>query len=164
MKKIATQLTSNNIADVINILTQTPAQLDQLSAALSAEQLRQPLGEGERTFTETIVHLINGEARTSQSIYMALLAEEPLFPAVHPDRDLGKLLGYERFEFPELLVYFKMRRVVLLSVLNALTESQWSRLIREDGKQRKESVYLLARITALHELDHVTDLQRKLSV
>jgi hypothetical protein len=164
MKPIPTKLTPANITAVMDILTATPIELECLSAPLSAEQLRQPLGEGERTFTEAMVHLINGEARTSQSIYMALLSEEPLFPDVHPDRDMGKLLHYERFDFPELLAYFKMRRVVLLSVLNGLKEAQWSRVIREEGKQRKESVYLLARMTALHELDHVTDLQRKLGM
>jgi hypothetical protein len=41
---------------------------------LTPEQLRQPPGAGERSFTEAIVHLINGEERTSQSMYMALLA------------------------------------------------------------------------------------------
>jgi hypothetical protein len=164
MKKIATQPTPENIAAVLDILTATPTHLEQLSAPLSADQLRQPLGEGERSFTDAMVHLINGEARTSQSIYMALLVEEPFFPDVHPDRDMGKLLRYERFEFPALLMYFNMRRVVLLSVLNGLKEAQWSRVIREEGKQRKESVYLLARMTALHELDHVMDLQRKLGV
>jgi hypothetical protein len=164
VKKIATQQTPANIAAVMEILTDTPVQLERMSAGLSPEQLRQPLGEGERSITEAIAHLINGEARTSYSIYMTLLADEPFFPDVHPDRDMGKLLRYERFDFPDLLMYFKMRRVVLLSVLNGLKEAQWSRVIREEGKQRKESVYLLARMTAMHELDHVTDLQKKLSV
>jgi hypothetical protein len=36
-------------------------------------------------------------------------------------------------------------------------------VIREAGKKRKESVYWRARALAMHELDHLTDLQNKLT-
>lgn len=160
-KSISTQLTSANIAKVMEILTETPQKLEMLSGPLTAEQLRQPLGQGERSFTEGLAHMINGEARSSEMIYQALLANEPFFADIHPDRQWGKLLRFDLLDFADLLAYFKLRRTVLLRVLSGLKEEDWSRCIREEGKQRKESVYWRARTIAMHELDHIRDLERK---
>lgn len=162
-KTISTELTSANIAKVKELLTDIPMQLEHLSRSLSEEELRQPLGEGERSFTEDLAHLIHMEARSSETIFLALLLDEPLVPDIHPERQWGKLLRYDLLPFQELLAYFKVRRTVLLRVLTFLTDEQWSRSIRESGKKRQETVYWRARTIAMHELDHLTDLQNKLS-
>ena len=162
MKKISTDLNPTNIANVIEMLTETPQKLEALSKSLTAERLSQPLGEGERSFTQDLAHLLNGEARSSEMIYQALLANEPHFTDIHPDRHLGKLLRFDLLDFQDLLVYFKIRRKILLRVLSSLREEGWSRCVREEGKQRKESVYWRARTLALHELDHLGDLESKL--
>jgi hypothetical protein len=133
-----------------------------LNRGRDAQQLHAPLGSGERSFHETLVHLINCEARTSEAIPLALLANEPLLPAIHPERDLGKLLHLEQLPFPDLLAYFKFRRTILLRVLQGLTEKKWSRVIRQEGKIRNESVYWQARAQALHEWEHLQELGRKL--
>ncbi len=147
----------------MELLAETPAQLESLSKPLSEEQLCQPLGTGERSFTEDMAHLIHTEARSSEAIYLALLMKEPLVPDIHPERQWGKLLRFELLSFSELLSYFKLRRVILRRVLAALTETQWARSIREQGKKRQESVYWRARTIAMHELEHLTDLQNKLT-
>ena len=162
-KAISTDLTTENIAKVMELLAETPPQLEVLSQPLSAEQLCQPPGKGERSFTEVLAHLIHTEARSSEAIYLALLVDAPLLPDVHPERQWGKLLRYDLLPFSDLLAYFKLRRAVLLRVLASLTERQWSRTIREPGKKREESVYWRARTIAMHELDHLTDLQSKLN-
>lgn len=162
MKKvISTDLTRANIEKVMELLRDTPAQLEGLSKAMREEDLRQPLGAGERSFTEDLAHLLHTEARSSEAIYLALLLDEPLIADVHPERQWGKLLRYDLLACSDLLSYFKLRRAVLLRVLASLTEEQWSRAIREEGKKRKESVYWRARTIAMHELDHLTDLQSK---
>lgn len=161
-KAISTDLTNANILKVMELLAETPSQLESLSKPLSDEQLRQPLGKGERSFTEDLAHLLHTEARSSEAIYLALLLEEPLLPDVHPERQWGNLLRYDLLTFSDLLSYFKIRRLVLLRVLASLTESQWRRMIRETGKKRQESVYWRARTIAMHELDHLNDLQSKL--
>ena len=163
MKKISTDLNPTNIAQVIEILTETPQKLEALSKSMTAERLRQPLGEGERSFTQDLAHLLNGEARSSEMIYQALLANEPLFTDIHPDRHLGKLLRFDVLEFQDLLAYFKIRRKIVLRVLSSFKEEAWSRGVREEGKQRKESVYWRARTMAMHELDHLGDLESKLT-
>ena len=164
MKKIiSTEATNANIAKVKDLLADTPLKLESLSKRFSAQQLREPLGSGERSFTEDLAHLLNCEARSSEAIYLALLADEPLFIDLHPERQLGKLLRYDLLAFADLLAYFKLRRTVLLRVLASLTEEKWSRSIREAGKKRKESVYWRARSIAMHELEHLLDMERKIS-
>lgn len=161
-KQISTSQTPTNIQEVLRLLSESPNQLERLSHGRSDQVLHAPLGSGERSLLETLVHLINCEARSSEAITLALLASEPLFTPIHPERDLGKLLRLEQFPFSDLLAYFKFRRTILLGVLTSLPEQKWSRVIRQEGKQRKESVYWQARTLALHELEHLQDLERKL--
>jgi hypothetical protein len=161
-KAIPTKQTSANITAILGLLAETPERLKRLGAALSSEELHAPLAVGERSVTEELAHLINCEARSSEAIYLALLAEEPYVPDIHPERQRGKLLHLEQFQFPELLSYFNFRRALLLRVLNSLKEEQWARVVREEGKQRKESVYWLARAIAMHELEHLTAFQNRL--
>jgi hypothetical protein len=161
-KSISTDLTPANIAAVVEILAESPARLEALSKSLPAEKFRQPLGKGERTLTEVLAHILNTEACSSEMIYQALLVDEPFFADIHPERDWGKLLRFDLLEFPELLAYFKTRRKILLRVLSELTEAQWGRTIQEEGKKRRESVYWRARTIAMHELDHLGELEKKL--
>lgn len=164
MKKlISTDLTASNIQDVLQMLRETPTALKTLSHGLSDRQLVEPLGPGERSFAESLAHLLHCEAITSQAIYLALLIDEPLLANIHPERDLGKLIRLDHMPFDELLDYFKFRRTVLLRVLEPLTEKKWSRQVREQKKQRQESVYWKARGQALHEQEHLQDLDHELT-
>lgn len=160
-KAVSTELTNANITKIKNLLAEAPMELERLSKGLSGDQLLEPLGSGERSFTEDLAHLIHCEARSSEAIYLALLVDEPIFLDIHSERQWGKLLRYDLFAFSDLLAYFKLRRAVLLRVLASLTEEQWARSIREEGKKRKESVYWRARMIAMHELEHLTNLQSK---
>ena len=161
-KTITTEQTPENIATVMEVLTESPVRLEALIKSIPAGKLSQPPGKGERTPIEALAHMLNSEARSSEMIYQALLVNEPFFANIHPERDWGKLLRLDLLDFPELLVYFKIRRKVLLRVLSGLKEKDWSRVVREEGKQRKESVYWRARTIAMHELDHLEDLEGKL--
>ena len=160
--QISTEQNEENIKEVLRLLAETPVELEKISMGLSIRKLGKPLGKGERSFVECLAHLINCEARSSEAIQLALLAKEPIFIPIHPERDLGKLFRYDLLPFDELLAYYKFRRKVLLRALNLLKEKQWSRTVQEAGKQRKESVYWQARGLALHEFEHAQDLREKL--
>lgn len=160
---ISTHLTKPNIVKVRGLLAVIPAKVEYLSQKLSPEQLRQAPRDGERSFSDVVAHLLHCEARSSEAIYLALLAEDPLLVDIHPERQFGKLLRYNLLPFGELLAYFKTRRTMLLRVLDVLSEAQWARCIREEGKQRQESVYWRARSIALHEAEHVSELEGRLS-
>lgn len=163
-KRISTAATPGNFASALKLLAGVPDQLTYLQARISPEQLEQPIAEGERSPRQVLVHLLNCEARASDAIYSALLLRAPLVPRIHPERDWGKLMRYEQFGYDELLDYFRFRRQVLLGVLQGLNEKRWARQIRQEGKQRRETVYLLARGTAVHETEHIQDIKRKLAL
>ena len=163
-KQISTQPTDANIEEVVRLLRDTPQRLEALSRGLSAGQLAAPLGPDERSFTETLAHLLNCEAITSQAIYLALLIQEPLLADIHAERDLGKLLRLDLLTFEELLAYFNVRRTILVRVLETLTPKKWSRVVWAQKKERGESVYWQARGQALHELEHLQDLEAKLLI
>jgi len=161
-KAISTEQTGENIREVLYLLSRSPILLRKLSKGLTDEQLNASLGKDERSFTQGLVHLLNCEARTSEIIYTACLPKvHPLHQST-PERGLGKLLHYENFPFKELLQYFTFRRKVLLPVLESLTDRQWERSVHEKRKQRRESVYWQARGLALHESEHIQDLEQKI--
>jgi hypothetical protein len=164
MKKIiSTEATESNIAQIIDLLSDTSRKLERLRSRFSDEQFIKPLGAGERSLTENLAHLLHCEAISSEFIYLALLKDEATFNDIHPEREYGKLLHYDFFSFKSLLDYFIFRRTILLRVLSSLEAEQWSRSISEKGKKRKESVYWRARSIALHELEHINDIESKLA-
>lgn len=156
-KAISTQLSQENIAQVLALLSEVAEKLGRFGPQAIAGKLAPP-PPGQRTFTEILAHLLNCEARSAEAIYLALLADSPLFLPIHPERQWGNLLHYERMSNEELLAYFSFRRTVLLRVLVGLSDEQWARTISEPGKKRKESVYWRARSLALHESEHLTEM------
>lgn len=162
-KMVSTKITEANIARIMELLSDTPRKLEDLHSRFSEEQLVKPLGAGERSLTENLAHLLHCEAISSEFIYLALLKDEATSYDIHPEREYGKLVQYNLFPFKSLLDYFIFRRTVLLRVLTSLTVEQWSRAIPEKGKKRKESVYWRARSIALHEQEHIDDIEDKLA-
>jgi hypothetical protein len=162
-KPIATEMNAANIASVLEMLTATPHTLVSLSKDFAPEALTQPLKAGERSFVEIVAHIIHCDERTTEAIYAALLLETPQLLDIHPERRWGKLLRYDQFECVELMAYFQFRRKALLMVLNGLTDIQWGRTVREMGKQREESVFWRARGQALHEAEHLGQIETRFS-
>jgi DinB superfamily len=157
-KSISTDLTPENITLVMQMLGGASDRLDRYAKSHSAKQLTTPLGKGERRPTEVLAHILHCEARSSEAILLALTSDEPELTRVHPERDFGKLVRYDLQPFAELVEYFRFRRAVLMRVLEGLTPAKWVRVVREPGKARKESVYLLARGQATHEEVHLAEL------
>jgi hypothetical protein len=158
-KDISTEQTLENIAAVLALLRGMPNRLEAVSEKLTPAQLTTPVGPGERTPTEILAHMLHCEAVSVEMITLALSRKEPFISGIHPERDLGKLFNLSRYEFGQLKVYYDLRRQFLLTVLNGLTEKQWSRRVRKEGKKRRESVYWLARGQALHEDDHLKAIE-----
>lgn len=163
-KTISTHLTQANTQAVLALLSQTPGRLTHLSQQLPPEQLTRPLAAGERSFAENVAHLLHCESRTAEAITQALLLDEPLAYAIHPEQHLGQLWRLEELPPADLLTYFALRRTILLKVLNRLTPTEWNRAVQPAQKKRVESVFWLARALALHEAEHLADLGRYLQL
>lgn len=159
-KAVSTEQTPGNITRVLGLLAETPVRLAELTRGQDEETLRRSPAGGSRSVAEIVAHLINTEARANEAIVLALAAREPLLAKVHPERDYGRLLRHDRMPLAESLAYFGFRRNALLPLLASLTVTQWSRTICEEGKQRRESVYWLARGMSLHEAEHLEEIAR----
>jgi hypothetical protein len=159
-KAISTELTPANREAVARLLAEAPERFERALRGLPPERLAAPLGPGQRSPAQVLAHVLHCEARTTEAIVQALLVREPLLPAIHPERHLGQLLRLDRLAPADLLAYFRLRRVVLMGALGGLTDRQWARTVRQPGKQRQESVYWQARGQALHEQDHLAELER----
>jgi DinB superfamily len=160
---VSTELTPEHVEQVKGILADTEELILRLSTGMSEDQLRRPMGKGERSFVETLAHILHCESRNTEAITLALLVKEPAIVRVHAERDFGNLMRYDLWSFADLMAYFRIRRAALLRVLDSLKPTQWARVIVEAGKARKESVYWLVRGQATHELEHLDDLEKKLT-
>jgi len=158
-KSISTDQTAENIAAVLDLLGGMPVRLEALSEQLTPEQLVTPVGPGERTPTEILAHMLHCEAVSVEMITLALSRKEPLISGIHPERDIGKLFNLSQYDFDHLRKYYDLRRQFLLNVLSGLSDRQWSRTVRKEGKARRESVYWLGRGQALHEDDHLREIE-----
>ncbi len=158
-KTLSTELTKANVTQVLALLASTPEKLERVSQPFTVAQLSQPIRAGERSPTEILAHLLHCEARAAEAIYSALLVREPLMIAIHSERQFGKLVRYDLLPFSDLRAYFIVRRTMLMRVLASLTEAQWARTLRENSKKRHESVYWQARSLAMHELEHLIEME-----
>ena len=125
--------------------------------------MTRPVAPGERSFVETVAHLLHCEDRSAEAIYSALLVKEPLLVHIHPERQLGRLLQLDKYPVDDLLAYFSFRRQLMVNVLEGLSAEQWRRVVRHEKKKRKESVYWQARALALHEHEHLSDLETQIN-
>ena len=162
MEKIKTLPSQANINRLLALLGETHAQFEDLPRSLFKDELCEPLSEGEWSFTEILAHLLCREEIISQSIYYALLVDDPILPDVHPQRQWAPLVRYAHFPVQELLGYFSFRRETLLRVLVDISGAEWIRVVSRATK-RPESIYRLARSLALHEVDHLQDIASKLN-
>jgi len=159
---ITPEPSSENISTLLNLLPNAPARLEALAQGREESALIEPLGEGQRSFRETLVHLFNSGARLGEAIYQILILKEPDLPRIHPERDWGKLVAYQKLNLDDLLEYFKLRRQMLLGVLESQSNQAWLRTGREAGKKRQESVYWKTRTLILHEDEHLRELEERI--
>jgi len=161
--RLSTEMTGANIAAALEMLRETPGRLEQWGQGRSLADLQRPLGPGERSGLEVLAHLLNVEALSSEAITLALMLKEPELAPIHAERDLGKLLRFERLPWADLLGYFKVRRAVLLGVLEGLKAAQWARVggVGGAGRQGRGWVDWRARGLARHEAEHVGELERR---
>ena len=83
----------------------------------------------------------------------AALVDEPQVARIHSERQYGSLQRFDWLPFPDLLVYFRLRRILLLGV--ALARELFG---AAQGEVLERGV-LDARADVLHELDPQTQQQ-----
>ncbi len=88
--------------------------------------------------------MLHCEAVSVEMITLALYRKEPLISGIHPERDFGKLFNLSQYDFDHLRTYYDLRREFLLNVLSGLSDRQWSRTVRKEGKGQGQRIGVLA--------------------
>lgn len=150
------KITPAGIEKFLALLAETPDRMTVLTHGLDDAHLRMAPGPGEWSIVDILSHL-RSCADVWGGIIAAMLSDnEPALEEIHP-RTWQKKAGYEKFPFNESLRQFMTQRQELLGQLRCLSFEQWERgaVI---GK-RRHTVFNQARRMALHEQDHLGQIE-----
>ncbi|MBK8485984.1 MAG: hypothetical protein IPL31_16935 [Saprospiraceae bacterium] len=140
-------------------LEYTPQYLTEFATHFDDKSSIKPIIDGKRSFKETLIHLLNFEGLNYTTIYPAFLINNPKVYPLHAERDFDKLSLFSDFQFKELLTAFCFERRKYLNFLKSLKKKDWNKQLREEGKARVETIYLMARRTAVHDFTHIQILK-----
>jgi hypothetical protein len=153
---LGTKATRTNIQKILALLEEFPQRIASLTVNLDNERLHTPLVEEEWSLVEILAHLRCCEEVWANTIYTMLALDDPELAEVHP-RQWAKVVKYDRLDFRISFRVFHLRRRELLEVLLGLPVEAWLRTGVIKGRQH--SVYSQARRLALHEADHLEQIE-----
>lgn len=157
--KIINQITQESIHQAMNILQNTPVEIERLIQGYD-EGILQSRPEPETwSPVEILAHLHACATIWGDSINKMVHQNSPFIDDTHP-RKWARFSEFSALPFHESLQIFGMERNKLLALLTNLTLIDWARI----GwiKQRKHSIFSQVRRMALHELDHLDQLKEML--
>jgi hypothetical protein len=157
--EIPTSFSEIALEAIFKTLEYTPKYLTALAKQFDENSSRKPIIEGKRSFRETLVHLLNFEGLNYTTVYPAFLINKPQVYPIHSERDFDRLNLFADFQLHDLLTAFCFERKKHLTFLRSLKKKDWDRKMTEQGKAREETIYLMARRTALHDFTHIQILK-----
>lgn len=163
-REIPTTFSDNALDTLFSILEYTPQFFAELANEYDEVNSLEPIIEGKRSFRDTLIHLLNFEGLNYTTVYPAYLIIQPQVYPIHCERDFNRLNLFSEFQLHDLLLAFSFERKKYLTFLKSLKKKDWNREIVEEGKTRKETIYLLARRSALHDFMHVQILKFQLNL
>jgi hypothetical protein len=144
--------------DPVAVLERTPARLRQLLAGRDADELSSPPAPGEWSAAQIVGHLLDVDVVYGFRIRLALTADRPSFPGY--DEKLWSELPKPGCE--ELSRAFESLRTANVWLLRALGKAEWARVAVHE-EQGPESVEVMVRKVAGHDLAHLNQLERALT-
>lgn len=144
---------------IFSTLDYTPRYLTAIAKQFDDKSSLLPIMEGKRSFKETLIHLLNFEGLNYTTVYPAFLINKPQVYPVHAERDFNRLNLFSGFQLNGLLTAFCLERKKYLNFLKSLNEYDWNRQMTEAGKAREETIYSMARRTAVHDFTHIQILK-----
>jgi hypothetical protein len=157
--EMPTSFSEKAIDAIIATLEYTPQYLMAMAKLYDDQSALKPIIEGKRSFRETMIHLLNFEALHYTTIYPAFLINKPQVYPIHSERDIDRLNLFASFQLHDLVMAFCFERKKYITFLRSLKKKDWYREIVEHGKARHETIYLMARRTAIHDFTHIQILE-----
>ncbi len=146
-------------AELLTALSETPGRLAELTAGLSASQLRSAPAPGEWSATEVLAHLRSCADVWGRAIATILREDKPTIRAVNP-RTWIEGTNYRDLEFQPSLLAFTRQRSTLMKLLRPLDARLWSRsaIITGVGAPLRWTVDFYAQRMAHHEGVHLKQI------
>jgi len=146
---------------ILAILAATPARVADLTAGLTAAQLRAAPWDGGWSLNDNLAHLRACADVWGNCIVAIITQDKPTLRAVNP-RSWIKKTDYLEAEFQPSLYAFTQQRNGLLAVLDPLAPASWRRkaTVTGAGKVLRRSVLFYAHWLARHERQHMKQIER----
>jgi hypothetical protein len=147
--------------EALAVLRETPDQLAQLIAGISAEKLRQRPAPDKWSVAEILAHLSETEMGSSWRYRQMIEHDGALLPSY--DQDLWESLGeYSSRDAERSLLLFRLLRESNLQMLDHLSPERWQRhgIHAERGRM---SVADLARQVAGHDINHIEQIRKAIA-
>jgi hypothetical protein len=157
--EMSTTFSETAVINILATLEYTPQYLKALAKQFDEKSSLLPIIEGKRSFRETMIHLLNFEGLNYTTVYPAFLLNKPQIYPIDAERDFDRLNLFADFELNDLLTAFCLERKKYLNFLKSLKTKDWQREMIEEGKARQETIYLMARRAALHDITHIQILK-----
>jgi hypothetical protein len=156
------RITESEIKLHLQTLIETPGRIASYTAGLDEARLKAPPAPDEWSLVGILAHLRACTEVWSFSIYAMLTVDNPQMADIHP-RDWMKRLNYAKLSFATNFDAFKVERDNLVRILQGLTFEEWERAGIFTGKVNTHTVFSQVRRMALHETDHMDQLEAMFS-
>lgn len=144
--------------DPLDVLRRTPDALSQLLDGLAPEAIVRPEAPGKWSIRDVVQHLADSELVGGFRLRITLAQDRP--PVAGYDQDLwADRLHYQEIEIGQALEQFNLLRRLNLRYWGGLSESDLTR-VAVHGERGEESLGLLRRLYAGHDLAHLRQLER----
>lgn len=148
-------------ADPLDVMSRTATELRGLVAGLEAARLDRPEAPGKWSAAQVVRHLADSEVACAWRLRLVIAQDRPAITGYDQDAWVARLAG----AYPDVasaLTSFETARRANLNLLRALPRADWQRtgLHAERGP---ESVEVMAKLYAGHDLVHLRQLRRILA-
>lgn len=150
------KITPAEIEKYLVMLEALPETITAKTEGLSETHLRWSHGKKDWSIVDVLAHLRSCAEIWSFSMYAMLTENNPTLPLLD-ERRWAKAARYATFEFEHSFQLFCAQRRELLAVLKALEFESWARSANIES--RNHTVFSQARRMALHENEHLDQIQ-----
>ncbi len=155
--KIKNSIENKSVQKVIRLLEESLHGIENRTQGIDPRQLQARPDPDSWSAVEILAHLHACESIWGKSIEKMLEENNPIIHDPHP-RNWNKLSDFSVLSFDESFKIYTFNRKNLISILIKLSSDEWAK----SGwiKNKKHTVFSQARRMALHEYDHLDQLEK----
>jgi hypothetical protein len=147
--------------DPLDVLRSTLAEIEQLTAAASADALDHQPAPGEWSPRQVLCHLADSDLVTCVRVRMIVTQDRPVLVGYDQDAWTNRFAGLDA-DATETVARWRVLRRANVHMYESLTADEWRR-VGLHTERGEESVRLIAQMQAGHDRMHLDQLRRGLA-